>query len=446
MTSFYDMEVDDVMMTYEAARAFIEATASFGSRPGLETITELLNRIGNPQERLKVVHVTGTNGKGSTAAYISAILAFAGYKVGRYLSPAVFEYREKIQVTHKVENQLVNDYITEEKIAEAISVIKPACEAMVRDGFYHPTSFEIETAMAFLYLYREQVDIAVIEVGMGGRLDATNVIRHPLCCVITSISMDHMQYLGDTIEKIAGEKAGIIKKGAPVVTGNTDPRVIAVLQKHCGDNDTTLTIASRDAVTDISYSPEETSFTYRGQKMAIGLLGDYQIDNAVIAIEAAKALHESGYPISDAAIREGLRRARWRGRLELISDNPYFIIDGAHNEDAAIRLREALMQYFPGRNMIFIMGVLADKDYRRILELTAPLAGLIIIITPPSNRALASERLAAEAKKYTDKPVIDAGTVSRAVRLAYEKAGKDDVILAFGSLSFLGEIVDLLSK
>lgn len=432
------------MMTYEAAREFIEATTSLGSKPGLEIITELLNRIGNPQEQLKVIHVTGTNGKGSTAAYITAILAEDGYKVGRFLSPAVFAYREKIQVSYQAGDELVNAYITEQGLAEAISVIKPACEAMVRDGFAHPTSFEIETAMAFLYLYKEQVDIAVIEVGMGGRLDATNIIRKPLCCIITSISMDHTQYLGDTIEKIAFEKAGIIKTGVPVVTGNTDPGVLGVLLNTCVINRTTLTIASRKEVTDISYSPEETSFTYMGQRRVITLLGDYQIDNAIIAIRAVQAIREAGYRIREASITEGLYRARWSGRLEVISKKPYFIIDGAHNKDAAIQLRKALMQYFAGRDMIYIMGVLADKDYRGILSLTAPLAKLILTITPANSRALASEQLAAEARKYTDKCVIDAGTAAKAVRLAYEQAGKEDVIVAFGSLSFLSEITKLL--
>lgn len=433
-----------MMMTYEAARDFIEATASLGSKPGLEIITELLNRIGNPQEQLKVIHVAGTNGKGSTAAYITAILAADGYKVGRFLSPAVFAYREKIQVTYKEEDEPVNVSITEQGVAETIAVIKPACEAMVREGFAHPTSFEIETAMAFLYLCKEQVDIAVIEVGMGGRLDATNIIRSPLCCVITSISMDHTQYLGDTIEKIAAEKAGIIKTGVPVITGNTDPVVTGVLLNTCENNRTTLTIASRKEVTDIDYSPEETSFTYMGKRRVITLLGDYQIDNAITAIRAVQAISIAGYRIREASITEGLYKTRWSGRLEVLSKKPYFIIDGAHNEDAANQLRKALLQYFAGRDMIYIMGVLADKDYRSILALTAPLAKLIFTITPANSRALASEQLAAEARKYTDKTVIDAGTAAKAVRLAYEQAGKEDVIVAFGSLSFLGEITKLL--
>lgn len=431
-------------MTYEEAREFIDSSARFGIKLGLETITELLKRIDNPQEQLKVIHVAGTNGKGSTTAYIAAILAQEGYKVGRYISPAVFSSREMIQISPRSGDEVITDLITEEGIGEAISAIKAACEEMVKEGFDHPTFYELETAMAFYYLNKEHVDFAVIEVMMGGRLDATNAISHPLCSVITSISMDHMQYLGDTLSKIAKEKAGIIKRGAPVITSNTVPEVLEVLKNTCTEKETSLTIASRDAVSDITYSPEGTSFTYMGFKITICLLGDYQITNAILALRTAQVLSESGYNISQSSIIDGLRHTRWSGRFEVLRKEPYFIIDGAHNEDAALQLKRALQTYFSGRKLIFIMGVLADKDFNRILEIMAPLAHLIITITPPNKRALASERLAAEAKKFFSGTVIDAVTVSNAVEVAYEQAGKDDVIIAFGSLSFLGEIAGLL--
>lgn len=427
-------------MTYQEAREFIDSSNQYGSKLGLATITELMNRLGNPQDQLKTVHVAGTNGKGSTTAFIATILASQGYRTGRYISPAVFEYREKVQISRKEEDTVVHDFITEKGISEAVAVIKPVCEAMVKDGFHHPTSFEIETAMAFLYLASEEVDFAVIEVGLGGRLDATNVISHPVCCVITSISMDHMQYLGDSLSKIAAEKAGIIKKGVPVITGNTDPEILRVLEDNCREKETSLTIADQKDVNNITFSPDGTSFTYKGQEYSISLLSIYQIGNAVTAIETAEALIKLRYIMNVSAIRNGLLRTKWSGRFEVLAKEPYFIIDGAHNEDAALQLREAVQLYFSGHRLVFIIGVLADKEFDKILKIMAPLAAAIITLTPDNDRALASTQLAIEAKKYCNGNVIDARTVDRAVKTAYNEAGREDVIIAFGSLSYLGGI------
>lgn len=447
------------IMTYEEAREFINLSNQYGSVLGLGTITELLKRLGNPQEQLKIIHVAGTNGKGSTAAFIAAILAAEGYQAGRYLSPSVFSYREKIQISKKAEGNgnlqqkddhskndtVISEYISKEGLIETIEEIKPVCEAMVRDGFAHPTSFEIETAMAFLYFCKQQVDFAVIEVGLGGRLDATNVIHSPICCVITSISMDHMQFLGDTIEKIAGEKAGIIKKGVPVVTGNNVPAVIQVLEQACCQAETTLQLIKPDQITRKKMLPEGTSFQYQGQEYRIRLLGVYQIDNALSAIQTANILCRLGYPISNQSVQSGLMQASWRGRFEVIKAQPYFILDGAHNEDAALELKKAIEVYFSDRRIIGIMGVFADKAYGKILDIMAPLLNLLITITPNNSRALASSQLAEEAKKRNVKTVIDANTIANALECAYQEAEKEDVIIAFGSLSFLGEIYENVS-
>jgi dihydrofolate synthase/folylpolyglutamate synthase len=421
-------------MTYEEAREFIDQSNQYGSVLGLETITNLLDRLGNPQEQLKVIHVAGTNGKGSTTAFITTILTSEGYRVGRYISPAVFAYRERIQIS--------SDYITEKGVSDAISVIKPICEAMVRDGLAHPTSFEIETAMAMLYFNWQQVDFAVIEVGLGGRLDATNVIKHPICSVITSISMDHMQFLGDNLDKITREKAGIIKKGAPLVTANKSPEVLSVLEQTCRDIGTSMIVTDSDDAVNIHFSPEGTTFRYLDQEYTINLLGRHQIGNAILAIQSVRVLHQSGHPISENAIKNGLLKAKWRGRFEIIGRKPYVIIDGAHNEDAALQLKEAIQLYFADRRIIFIIGIFADKNYRRILEITAPLAEVILAITPNNTRALASSQLAIEAKQYGSGTVIDAGTIQYAMKRAYEEATEEDVIIAFGSLSFLGELYD----
>lgn len=483
-------------MTYKEAREFIDQSKQYGSKLGLETVSELLNRLGNPQDQLKVIHVAGTNGKGSTAAMISSILASEGYLVGRYISPAVFSYRERIQISkasvssstkatvdievsndtgdhrfsertkadnisrntgeYKASNntancnsdeytEIITDYITEEGVCDTIKVIKSVCESMVRDGLHHPTSFEIETAMALLYLFWEKVDFAIVEVGLGGRLDATNVFRKPICCVITSISMDHMQYLGDTLELITREKAGIIKPGSPVITGNKAPDIRKVIAQTCIEMGAELTIAEEEAK-DIIYSPEGTTFLYQGEKYILRLLGKYQINNAILAILTANVMQKLGYAISNQSLKNGLYQARWCGRFEMLTRAPYFIIDGAHNEDAAIKLKESLELYFSDRRKIFILGVLADKDYRSILRITAPLAGTIITLTPDNSRALASSQLAKVAKEYSQSNVFDAGTVTRAVEYAYEIAGKEDVIIAFGSLSYLGELTEYITQ
>jgi dihydrofolate synthase/folylpolyglutamate synthase len=445
-------------MTYEKAREFIDQSNQYGNELGLEKIKELLTRLGNPQDKVKVVHVAGTNGKGSTTAFITAILSSEGYRVGRYISPAVFNVRETIQITKRVEKvlldsekkentsfELVTDYITEKGICDAIKVIKPICEAMLKEGLAHPTPFEIETAMAFLHFYWEQVDFAVIEVGLGGRLDATNVMTHPICCVITSISMDHMQYLGNDLKQITMEKAGIIKKASPVVTGNKTPEILQVLEHTCKSVGTNLLVSEVTEATRIQYSPEGTTFLYKNQEYIIGLLGSHQIENALLAIHAVEVIRQSGYSIREHSIRNGLSKAKWSGRFEIIAQKPYLIIDGAHNEDAALQLKEAIQLYFSDRRIIYIMGIFADKDYRKVLEITASLAEVVITITPNNSRALASSQLAIEAKQYGARAVIDAGSVKEAIKFAYEEAREEDVIIAFGSLSFLGELREIIT-
>ncbi len=455
-------------MTYKEARGFIDQSDQYGSKLGLETITELLSRLGNPQDKIRIIHVAGTNGKGSATAFLASILAMEGYRVGRYISPAVFSYRERIQITGKTASQtgkitglgnaepeqlpekeadnaetelLSTDFITEQGVCDTIQVIKPLCEVMVADGLSHPTSFELETAMAMLYFYQEQVDFAVIEVGLGGRLDATNTVKQPVCSVITSISMDHMQYLGDTLEKIAGEKAGIMKAGRPVITSNTKEEVLRVLTAAAKEKGAPLTLADSAKAEVLSITPDKTSFRYEGEEYGIRLLGRHQISNGVLALSAAQVIRQCGYHLSDAAIKQGLLQASWSGRFEVIAQKPYFIIDGAHNEEAALRLKEAIETYFTGKRLIFVIGVFADKDYRTILQLTAPLASLIITLASENIRALPSAELALEAKKYCP-AVIDGKTAEQAVKLAYEEASAEDVILAFGSLSFLGAIRD----
>ncbi len=428
-------------MTYNEAREFISDSNQYGSKLGLDTIIELLKRLGNPQDQLKVIHVAGTNGKGSTSAFIAGILAAQGYQVGRYHSPAVFNYLEMVQINRPLNQQRWSiELLAEQGVTKGIECIKPVCEEMVREGMSHPTSFEIETAMALLYLSWQNVDFAVIEVGLGGRLDATNVFRTPLLNVITSISMDHMQYLGDTLGQIAYEKAGIIKKGAKVITCNDNPEIIDVIRDVCKIYHNELILSDLGEVCDVQYLPEKTSFTYHGKQYEIGLLGEYQIKNAILAIDTVMQLSQSGYPVEERSIQSGLLYTVWSGRFEVIKKSPYFILDGAHNEEAALALRKSIMSYFPTQRKIFIIGVLADKDYKKILEVTADLADVVITLSPNNYRALASSQLAKEAKNYTNGKVIDASTAREAVDLALKQATHMDIVLSYGSLSYLGEI------
>ena len=444
-------------MTYEEARKFITKSNRYGIVPGLSTITELLHRLGDPQEQLKIIHVGGTNGKGSTCAFLTSILCASGYKVGRFLSPAVYSYRERIQVSERDTN-----HITKEGVQEAIEKIRLISDEMVLDGFNHPTTFEIETAMAFLYLLSENVDYAIIEVGMGGRQDATNVITKPICSVITSISKDHMQYLGDSLKQIASEKAGIIKKGCPLITCNQKPEVIKVLEQKAKEMNSPLYIADTSNIVNAEYSLDKTCFSYlldgESRDYQISLLGNYQVTNAIIAIETALYLSKAksdysicghsigniGNKIYYETIRKGLNDTQWHGRFEQVSKKPDIYIDGAHNEEAALRLRDSIEIYFTNRRIIFMIGVLADKDYQSILQILAPLANTIITLTPDNHRALPSDILANEAKNYCDK-VYDGKEIKHAIKLVCKEAESGDVIIAFGSLSFLGSLVRYLN-
>jgi dihydrofolate synthase/folylpolyglutamate synthase len=458
-------------MTYEEAREFIKNANQYGIVPGLGTITELLKRLGDPQEQLRIIHVAGTNGKGSTSSFIATILAAAGFRVGRYLSPAVFSYREIIQIVEEKQKQEAPDIVSSQNslkehhtdsmfenqesiesenisrdgVVETLTKIIPVCEAMTAEGLSHPTSFEIETAMAFLYLLWEKVDYAVVEVGMGGRLDSTNVIRNPVCSVITSISMDHNQFLGDTLTKIAIEKAGIIKQGVPIITCNQDKEVIQVIKQKAKEKDALLTIADLQQITQIRHSLEAISFidSMDNEQYEFSLLGDYQPGNALLALRTIQVLKNLGVSIGVSAMKKGLANTKWSGRFQMIARKPYVFIDGAHNEGAAISLKKSIQTYFTNRRIIYIMGVLADKDYKAILDHTASLADCIITITPNNSRALSSTELAKEANHYCNQ-VLDAGHIEQAVNLALEEAKEEDIILAFGSLSYLSEVVNTL--
>lgn len=431
-------------MTYEEAMEYLREVSNYGSALGLEAIKELLLRLDNPQDQLRFVHIGGTNGKGSTGAYITTILAQAGYKVGRYISPVVQEYRECIQCVQR-DLSKEEQYISEEAVGRHLDRIKNACDQMREEGLPHPTIFEVETVMAFLEFIEKKCDLVVLEVGLGGRLDATNVIQTVEVSVLTSISMDHMQFLGDTLEAIATEKCGIIKSEVPVVSYPQENAVTKIIEQYSNNLKSECNLVEKQAVEVLQSSLEGSRFLYKEKEYHITLLGRHQVYNAAVAIETVEQLVKKGYRISESDIEQGLEKTVWFGRLSILQRDPLILLDGAHNPDAALQLRKALEEYLPNQKGIFLFGVFADKKYEEILQIMSPFAKELIAITPKSERALPSKKTAEVAGKYIMR-VVDAKTVQEGIRLAKEEVGQEEYILAFGSLSFLGELDEELRK
>lgn len=424
-------------MTYEEAAEFADSTKKYGSILGLESIRNLMQELGNVQEQLHIIHVAGTNGKGSVCAFLSAALTEAGYRVGRYNSPAVFERREVFRIGETM--------ISKEEYAAVFERVQTACEVLTKRGCPHPTVFEVETAAAFLWFYEKKCDLVLLETGMGGETDATNLITHPVCSVLTSIGMDHMQYLGNTIEEIAKVKAGIIKKGCPVVAlkqGDSVCEVIKNKAEECG---------SRCVLVEVPQYMQEAPIWgttlqdvhYGSVHTALG--GIWQRENLSLALAVLKLLEESGYSITKEAVQNGIAKTIWHGRYEVLQTEPLFIIDGAHNPIAAKRLKETIEKDFTNREIIYIIGVLADKEHEKMLRLLLPGAKAVFTVTPDSPRALDGESLAKEAQKYADN-IWYVSDIGKAVKMAKETAKESDVILAVGSLSYLKEVKKALGQ
>lgn len=426
-------------MKYQEALDYIDSLKKYGIVPGLDGIRRLCRLLGDPQEELSFVHIAGTNGKGSVLAYISTILKCAGYRVGRYLSPVIFDEREKIQVNER--------NISQKAFCQGMELIKAACNEIAAQGFPHPTPFEAETALAFWYFREKKCDLVVLETGMGGSQDCTNVIRNTCISVLASVSMDHMKFLGNTLSDIAAQKAGIMKEGRPAVTMCQKEEVMQVLKERAEKLSVPLTVADSSKASKIRYGIERQRFDYDGMKnLEIRLAGSFQIDNAVLAIESVKLLLQQGFVIKEAALREGLLQTKWPGRFSVIGKKPLFIADGAHNEDAAKKLARSIEFYFTNKRIIYIMGVLRDKEYEKIIELTHSYADQIITITPPENpRGMGAYELAARIAEVHPQ-VTAADSLEEAVEMSCLLAGKEDVIIAFGSLSYLGRLIRIVEK
>lgn len=426
-------------MTFAQAMDYLENIGKKGSVLGLDTIRELLRRLGNPQNRLRFVHIAGTNGKGSTLAYISTILTEAGYRTGRFISPVIDSYCEKIQID--------GEYILPQAVAAITEVIKTACDDMVREGFEQPTIFEAETAMAFLYFLNENVDVVVLETGMGGRDDSTNVIETTICSVITSVSLDHVGVIGNNLQEIAECKAGIIKEGTPVVLYAQSSEVEEIVRTRCTETDSSLVITKPNVLVRKKNSLSGQVFDYGEIKgIKTRLLGEHQVRNAAVAVETIKVLREKGFEISDEQIKAGIEDTLWTGRFEVIQARPLMIMDGAHNPDGVRAFVRSIREYLDGFTLIFIMGVLKDKDYPQMIQLTNALADAIITINPDNPRALSDTELkdAIEQVKTRNIPVVAAGRIEAGVEVANQIAmqlhHEKTAIVVFGSLSFLGDL------
>lgn len=436
-------------VTYKEARVYLDAMSRYGSVLGLDTIRGLLEELGNPQEDLKFIHIAGTNGKGSVLAYTSTILSKAGYRTGRYVSPTVLSYREKIQVD--------GEWISENELTELTEEIKEAIAGLETAGAPIPTLFEVETAMAFLYFKKKSCDLVVLESGLGGRLDATNIVKTTVLAAFATISMDHIGILGNAIEEIAADKCEIIKSGCKVVSAKQKPEVKKILEEKAERTGCPFT----EAKPELLIIQKET---YKGMDVETpdfgnlhsGLTGEYQKENLATALEIVCALRKEGYKIPEEAVQIGVAETKWPGRFTSLRENPPLIVDGAHNEDAAKKLAISIRRYFPNYRIHLIMGVFKDKEYKKITALLCPDAECVYAIhLPNEERTLLAGVLAEDAAKYCENVIAfekaDAHSdLEEALKTAYRNAKKEteenqkSVVIACGSLSYLGDVIQIV--
>lgn len=422
-------------MTYEEAMTYIQEAGSTGIQLGLSRMRELCRRLGDPQKKLSFIHIAGTNGKGSVAAYLGSILGVNGYLAGRYVSPVVFQYEECIQY----EDMEGVHHIDRELLAELMTKAAAAVEEMRREGFPQPTAFEIETAVSFLAFARWQCSVVVLETGMGGREDATNVIDHVLASVITPIGRDHMHLLGDTLSAIAREKAGIIREGGTVVSYQKEPEATEVIAEVCGEKKAVLTTVRRLDMKCITMELGGCVFSYKGENYRTKMTGTYQMENACLAIQTCHCLAEI-FPLTTEQILIGVREAYWRGRFEVVCPEPLIVVDGAHNESGAVALADSLRKLMPGRCIHGIMGVFRDKEYEKIVQTMQPVIHDVIVVTAPGPRGLPTAELEQVWMRAGSCRTGMAESVTDALKKAVGCCKKGDAIVLFGSLSLLGEL------
>ena len=414
-------------MNYESAMEYIHAVQWAGHKPGLTRTRTLLAALGDPHKDLKFIHVAGTNGKGSTAAMLASCLQAAGCRVGLYTSPFINRFNERIQVD--------GVQIGDDELVRLVERIQPAADAMADV----PTEFEIITALGMLYFAEKHCDIVVLEVGLGGTLDSTNVIDAPECAVITALGMDHVKELGPTIADIAAAKAGILKEGCPVVSYGGVPEADAVIAKKAAEMHAPLTVVDFHKLRCDGGDLDEVTFDFDGLNgVRLPLIGSYQPKNAAVAITTLRVLREKGWNIPEEAIRKGLETVRWPGRFELLRHSPAFLLDGSHNAHGMRATVQSLRDRFPGEKFVFLISIMADKDVSEMLALLEPLARQFVTVAAHPPRATPAETLAAQIRaagfRAEAAPSIEAG-VARALEL-----GGEGPVCALGTLYFSGDV------
>lgn len=417
-------------MNYNEALEYIHGVSWTFCKPGLERIGELCERLGHPERKLKFIHIAGTNGKGSTSAMLDSVLRAAGYKTGLYTSPYIRVFNERMRVN--------GENISDDELASLTEYIKPIAEKMSDK----PTEFELITALAFEYFARHECEVVILEAGMGGRLDSTNIIDTSVLSVITGIALDHTAFLGDTVEKIAFEKAGIIKPSVPVIFGGTDASAKSVISARANELLSPFGTVDYNSLTVKEMSLDGTVFDFgEYSELKISLLGSYQPRNAAIVISAVKILRENGFEISESAMREGLSSASWQGRFEILSKDPLVIFDGAHNPQGIEAAVESIKLYFKEEKVALVTGVLRDKDYTYIAERLSTIASKAFTFTPDSPRALGSQEYASVLfAAGIDATAFD--SVAMALKSAREYAKKNSCpVICVGSLYAYAEIV-----
>jgi dihydrofolate synthase / folylpolyglutamate synthase len=428
-------------MDYETALVFIQGFLKHGVKLGLERISEILERLGHPERQFRSIHVAGTNGKGSTTAMLDSVLREIPLKTGRYTSPHLSSYRERFTINGAM--------IAREQLAELVSEIKPVIKSVIRDGFGDPTEFEVGTAIAFLFFAREQVEIAIVEVGLGGRFDATNVIQ-PVLSVISHIALDHQAFLGDTLEKIAFEKAGIIKRGVPVVVGLQERAIEKYLSQIGASREAPVKLSSEITTGPVRLSDTGTECrlgnTYFGEiNLRLNLLGKHQLFNSLNVVDAVEILAKSGIQISRENLRAGLAKTVWPGRMELVSNQTSLklYLDGAHNPDGARALVETIKTIYPGEKVDLLVGILNNRPLSEMAEIFTEIAGRVIVTEVPDPKSARPGELA-EIFKGLGIDAIAEPLPEKALGILF--TSNHSVAVASGSLYLIGLLRSLIFK
>lgn len=420
-------------MNINETLSYIHSVSWMGSRPGLSRTRELLHLMGDPQDKLRFVHVAGTNGKGSTCAMTASILQAAGYRVGLYTSPYILRFNERMKVD--------GVDISDEELSEVTEYVKPFAESMTE----HPTEFELVTAIGFEFFYRRGCDVVVLEVGLGGELDSTNIIKPPLLSVITEIDFDHTGILGNTIAEIASAKAGIIKAGTPVVSADNLPESAEVIDRTCRERGCAHITPNYAAIEGQTFWEKGIAFRFEGVDYRVPLFGKYQYRNAAMAITVAKTLNGCSLTVSDAAIFEGLAKVSWRGRFERLASKPLFIYDGGHNPQGVTAAVNSYSALYPDTRAVILIGVMADKDYAHEIDTVLPIAQSFVTVRPDNPRALSAEKLAEKIISQGG-AAVPAATVEDGVRIAVETAKDERPVLALGSLYMYSELKEAFDR